>query len=172
MPPLGMSGRAAAASPGRHPAPWGGAGSPSSFGRQTAGIEPLSSSISCVKSLYSRMDMPPGGLAVCATTTVLARAWHSCVHRRPRRRDVTTWWSAMQKACCLQGLLAALVRTPARRCLRRVDRLAQRARLARGASRLAARPPWGSGKARLVLHACIRCLWHTHVDGYLGPDRR
>ena len=59
-----MSGRAATAYPGRHPAPWGGAGSPSSFGRQTAGIEPLSSSISCVKSLYSRMDMPPGGLAV------------------------------------------------------------------------------------------------------------
>ena len=62
----GMRGKAAA---NMVDGPWGsggGAGSPSSFGRQTAGIEPPSSSISCVKSLYSRMDMPPGGLAVWA----------------------------------------------------------------------------------------------------------
>jgi len=51
-----------------------------------------------------------------------------------------------QAAWCRQGLLAALARDPAARCIRRVGGLAEHARLARGASWPAARRPQGGGR--------------------------
>ena len=61
--------------------------------------------------------------------------------------------SVAQLACVACKLLAAFDRDPARRCLRRVGRRAQCMRTARGATWLALRPPRGSERAHLVLHA-------------------